>query len=191
MAARAEAAAATGERLLRAAWEQFATRPYEEVALAEVAAEAGVTVQTLHNRFGSKEELFVAAFARWGEAEIAHREDFAPGDTAAAIAALFDHYEAHGTAILRLLSQEERIPAVAEMTAAGRAYHRAWVERAFTPRLAGLRDRPRRRRAAALVLATDVLAWKLLRRDEGLSRAEAEAAVAEIVDAMAWEGEGR
>jgi hypothetical protein len=30
-----------------------------------------------------------------------------------AIENLFDHYEAHGTAVLRMLSQEERVPAIA------------------------------------------------------------------------------
>src|SRR5271154_1779848 len=51
MSARADAANATAERLLEAAWRHFATRPYEQVRLREIAAEAGVTVQTLHLRF--------------------------------------------------------------------------------------------------------------------------------------------
>ena len=183
MSTRAAAAAATRERLLAAAWEQFATRPYDDVLLQEVAAAAGVTVQTLHLRFGSKEELFSATFVWWGGREIATREEAQVGDVPAAIANLFDHYESQGLAVLRMLSQEERIPAVAEMTEAGRAYHRAWVEKTLGPLLRGIRGARRKRRLAALVVATDVFTWKLLRRDMGLERDEAESVVAEMIGA--------
>jgi AcrR family transcriptional regulator len=182
MSARASAAEATRKRLLTAAWEEFSTRPYEEVLLTEIAERAEVTVQTLHLRFGSKEELFTASFAAWGMPVIVAREEAPVGDVAGAVANLFDHYEAHGEAVLRLLSQEERIPAVAEMTEAGRRYHRAWVEKTFAPLLEDLRGKALRRRKAALTLATDALAWRFLRRDSGLSRAEAERAVVETVD---------
>lgn len=47
---------------------------------------------------------------------------------------LFDSYEAHGEAILRLLAQEERISAV-RMTDAGRAYHKHWAQLTFAPLL--------------------------------------------------------
>jgi AcrR family transcriptional regulator len=182
MSARARAAAATRERLLTVAWAEFSTRPYEEVLLTEIAERAKVTVQTLHLRFGSKEELFTAAYASWGLSVIAVREEAPVGDVVGAVVNLFDHYEAHGDAILRLLSQEERIPAVAEMTTAGRRYHRAWVEKTFAPLLGGLRGKTLRRRSAAIALATDVLAWKILRHDIGLTRTEAELAVIETVD---------
>lgn len=183
MSARAKAAAATRERLVAAAWRRFATLPYESVHLRDVAAEAGVTAQTLHLRFGSKEELFTAAFTWWGLREIATREEAPVGRVPEAIANLFDHYESQGPAVLRMLSQEERIPAVREMTETGRAYHRAWVEKTFAPLLSGLTGAARERRLAAIVLATDVLAWKLLRQDMRIERDEAERIVAEMVGA--------
>ena len=83
---------------------------------------------------------------------------------------MFDHYEAHGTAILRMLSQEDRIPAVRDLTDRGRDYHRDWASRVFEPLLAGLRRESRERRLTAVVIATDVLVWKLLRLDMQLSR---------------------
>jgi AcrR family transcriptional regulator len=181
MSARANATAATGERLLAAAWRHFATRPYDDVKLHEIAGDAGVTVQTLHNRFNSKEALFTAAFLWWGSDEVVRRDTAPVGEVTAALALLFDHYEAHGNAILRLLSQEERIPAVAPMTAAGRAYHRHWVERTFAPLLDGLHGASRRRRLAAMVAATDLLVWKLLRADMELGRTDAEAAMAQLI----------
>jgi AcrR family transcriptional regulator len=181
MTARADAAAATRERLLTAAWRHFATRPYEDVRLREIAAQAAVTVQTLHASFGSKEQLLTAAYLRWGQQEIAGRDAAPVGRVPEAIANLFDHYEAHGTAVLRMLSQEERVAAIRQMTDAGRAYHREWVARTFGPLLNGLRGAARERRLTAIVIATDVLAWKLLRRDMQLERRNAERIVAEMV----------
>jgi AcrR family transcriptional regulator len=182
MAARAEAAAATGERLLAAAWRHFATRPYEEVRLREIAAEAQVTAQTLHARFGSKEELFIAAYAWFGQGEMANRPAAPASDVPEAIAVLFARYEEHGQAILRMLSQEERIPTIHQMTEAGRAYHRYWAETTFAPLLQGLRGDRRDRRLTAIVIATDLLVWKLLRLDMGLPRERAERVVVEMIE---------
>jgi AcrR family transcriptional regulator len=184
MVVRAEAAAATRERLLASAWRHFSERPYEQVRLAEVAADAGVTVQTLHLRFGTKDELFVAAWA-WAVGPEGARRDAAPaGDIRAAVRLIYDSYERQGDAVLRMLAAEERIPAVHAMAESGRAWHRGWVERTFAPLLAGVRGAARERRLVALVVATDLLVWKLLRREMGLDRATAERIVIEMVTAM-------
>jgi AcrR family transcriptional regulator len=186
MAARAEATAATGERVLAAAWLHFADRPYEEVRLAEVAADAGVTVQTVHARFGTKDSLFLAAW-RWKMAPMGAQRDTAPvGDVCAAVRVLYTSYEADGDAALRLLAQEDRIPAVRAMTDSGRAWHRAWVGRTFASLLDGLEGAERERRLVALVVATDLLVWKLLRREMGLGRTTAERIVTEMV--TVWKG---
>jgi AcrR family transcriptional regulator len=181
MTARAEAAAATRERLLDAAWRHFATHPYEDVRLREIAADAAVTAQTLHTSFGSKDQLLIAAYLRWGQQVIAGRDTAPVGRVPEAIDNLFDTYEAHGTAVLRMLSQEERFPAIRQMTDVGRAYHREWVARTFAPLLRGLRGRARERRLTAIVIATDLLVWKLLRQDMGLPRQAAERIVVEMV----------
>ena len=49
-----------------------------------------------------------------------------------------------------------------------RRVHREWVEEIFTPQRAGRRDREEL--VDLLVIATDVLTWKILRRDGGMSR---------------------
>jgi AcrR family transcriptional regulator len=182
MGARAQAAAATGERLLAAGWQQVASRPYDDVRLGEIAAEAGVSPQTLHNRFHSKEELFAAAFSWWGVAEATKRDTAPVGDVPGAIAVLFDRYETQGQIVLRLLSQEERIPAVRHMTDTGRAYHHHWARRTFAPLAHGLRGAARERRLQAIATATDLLVWKLLRQDMGLPRAQAERVMAEMIE---------
>lgn len=181
MTARATSAAATRERVLDAAWRCFTTGPYEDVRLREIADEAGVSVQTLHASFGSKDELLTAAFVWWGQRIVAGRETAPTNDVGAAIAVLYDHYEAHGEAVLSMLAQEQRIPAIRQLTDAGRAYHRDWAARTFGASLRGLRGQARERRLIAIVLATDLLAWKLLRQDMRLDRRRAEAVVADIV----------
>jgi AcrR family transcriptional regulator len=184
MSARADAAAVTGERLLAAAWRHFATRPYEDVRLREIAQEATVSSQTLHTHFHSKEELFTAAFLRWGQQEMAQRDTAPVGKVREAIGVLFDRYETHGEAILRMLSQEERIPAVRRMTDAGRAYHRHWAGRTFAPLLRGVRGAARERRLTTIVIATDLLVWKLLRHDMHLDREHAERVMTEMVQPL-------
>src|SRR3954467_10157369 len=115
MASRAQATAATREALLAAAWGRFAERPFQDVRLAEVAREAGVSLPTLHAHFGTKDALFAAAWS-WRMAPEGSRRDSAPaGDVRAAVRVLYDSYERDGAAVLRLLAQEERIPAVHEM----------------------------------------------------------------------------
>ncbi len=181
MTARAEAAADTGERLLAAAWRHFAERPYEEVVLREIATDAHVTPQTLHARFGSKEQLLTAAYAWFGRQELAERPAAPTADVTRAVAQLYERYEQHGRAVLRMLSQEERIPAVHRMTDAGRDYHRHWARTTFAPLLHGLRGAARERRAVAIAVATDLLVWKLLCLDMALAREEAERVVVELV----------
>ncbi len=183
MVARAQAAAVTRERILAAAWELFAAKPYEDVRLIEIADAAGVTVQTLHARFGPKDELFVAAWRSTMEPETARRDGAPVGDVEAAVRLIHESYELRGDAGLRLMAQEERIAAVREMTDAGRVWHRGWVQRTFAPLLDGLRGAERERRLVAMVVATDLLVWKLLRREMRLGRAQARRIVVDMVTA--------
>jgi AcrR family transcriptional regulator len=183
MVARAEAAEATRERLLASAWSHFSDRPYDDVRLADVAADAGVSVQTLHTRIGSKDALFVAAWQQRMEPEGARRDTAPVGDVPAAVRTLYDGYDRDGDAVLRMLAQEERFPAVHEMADAGRRWHRAWVARTFAPLLEGAAGAARERRLVALVVATDLLVWKLLRREMGLGRRRAEQIVTDMVTA--------
>jgi AcrR family transcriptional regulator len=183
MVARAEAAAATHERLLEAAWGHFSDKPFESVRLADVAADAGVSVQTLLAHFGTKEGLFVAAWGWRMAPEGARRDNARAGDVRAAVRVLYDSYDKDGDAVLRLLAQEERIPAVHEMADAGRRWHRDWVARTFEPQLRGLKGARREQRLVELIVATDLLVWKLLRREMGLGRKAAERTVANMVTA--------
>jgi AcrR family transcriptional regulator len=169
MAARAQAAEATGRRILATATSAFLTRAYDEVSLEDVAKDAGVTVQTVLRRFGSKARL-VAAAAKVGAQRVQAQRDLAPvGDVAGAVRTLIDHYEEWGDSVLWMLDQEAHVPPFRKVTTSGRQLHRRWVERTFAPWLRVPRV-VRARRLALLVTVTDVYVWKLLRRQQGLSR---------------------
>lgn len=184
MRARAEAAAGTHRRILETAIRQFGARYYDEVSLADVAREAGVTVQTVLRRFGSKEGLADAACAHGMEDVRRARFTSEPGDLEGAVRNLVAHYEEWGDRSLRFLAQEERVPAARRVTDGGRALHHAWVDHAFAPWLAKARGAPRARLRARLIAATDVYVWKILRRDLSLDPRAAEAAIRETVAAM-------
>lgn len=184
MDARARAAEATHGRILEAAIRQLGARPWDEVALADVAREAGVTVQTVLRRFGSKEGLAAAAAARGAEAVRAQRWSSPPGDADAAVRVLLEHYEEWGERSLRLLAQEERVPALRHVVETGRALHREWVEHAFGPWLARRRGGARERLRARLVAVTDVYVWKVLRRDLGMEARVAKRTLRELVAAV-------
>jgi AcrR family transcriptional regulator len=184
MVARAQSAAATGERILDAAIEVFWELPTDQVSLEEVARRAGVTVQTVIRRFGGKEGLLTAAGERQAERVRRQREQAPVGDVRAAVRVLVDHYEELGERVLKLLAEEQRVPALREITDRGRALHRQWCERVFAPALAASNGLERQRRLAQLVAVCDVYTWKLLRLDCGLSRRQTELALVELLEPM-------
>lgn len=82
--------------------------------------------------------------------------------------ALMCDYERHGDLYIRGTLQEHRSPQVGPIIAGGRRSHRAWLERTCAAQLARV---PPARRAATLdglFAVTDILLWKVLRRDLGL-----------------------
>lgn len=149
-----------------------------------VARHAGVSLPTVIRHFGDKESLLAAAIEREAE-RIGRQRNVAPvGDVRAAVQVLFDHYEELGDAVLRLLTEEGRLPGLRPIADRGRATHAAWCERVFAPALMGLGEDDRARRLAEFIAVTDVFVWKLLRRDRGLSRNEAELAMCELAEPL-------
>lgn len=182
--ARADAAADKTARIVAAGEDLFAQRLYDQVSLADVASRAGVGLQTLIRRFATKEEL-VRGVTRVVRDRIEEQRGQAPaGDVTGAVANLCEHYEEVGDMVLRLLAQEERVPAFAEATQLGRTLHRGWVRRVFAPMLDPLPRPERDLRLAELVALCDVYTWKLLRRDQRLSRARTQRAMTEMIDAL-------
>lgn len=170
MRARQESTAATRNTIVDAAIDVVVAERSLGITLGAVAERAGVTVKTVLRHFGSRESLIEAAYLAVREAVLAERIP-PPGDRAAAMTVLIEHYEARGDMVLGLLGEEDDDPRARLMCEGGRTLHREWVAEAFGAELP-LEPRERDRIIDALVVATDVYSWKLLRRDRGLTVAE-------------------
>jgi AcrR family transcriptional regulator len=192
MRARAEAAQQTGERILDAAWAAFSKQSFDRITLQHIAAEAGVTVQTIIRRFGSKEGLFEATSRREGARILAERQPSDPEEDGleAAVQALVGHYERDGRTVLHFLRQEERLPIVADIVARGRAEHRSWIEQHCASVLEGATGAERDRLLTAAIAATDLYVWKLLRLDLGRSRRHVEQAMLTLLKGIPTTKEG-
>jgi AcrR family transcriptional regulator len=187
MGARAEAARLTGERIIDALVSLYLEQPLDQIRLADVAERAGVTVQTVIRRFESKTGLLVAAVQHVGEHISTQRGAAVAGDLAGAVANLLDHYEEIGDLSLKLLAEEPALPGIGSITEDGRRHHREWCAAVFAPTVDGLTGVARRRRLAQFVAICDVYTWKLLRRDAGLSRAQTELALIEMLSPLTKE----
>jgi AcrR family transcriptional regulator len=167
MRARMDATQATRDAIVAAAVSAVMEQRSLAITLGSVADRAGVTVKTVLRHFGNREALIDAIWARVRSDVLAERE--VPTDEPArALTVLIEHYEDRGEMVLGLLAEEDHDPRAHAMCSDGRALHRRWVDEVFgdeLPAESGAHDRL----IDALVVATDVYCWKLLRRDRGLT----------------------
>jgi AcrR family transcriptional regulator len=182
MGARADAKAATRLRLLRAALELSEEKMTIEITLDEVASRAGTSVQTVLRHFGSRDGLLDET-VKLASADVEDERRAAPGDVAGAVAAVVAHYEKRGDFVLRMLGQEDNAR-IAAVVGPGKGLHRRWVEDSFRPQLEGHDPAVREELTDLLVVATDVYAWKLLRRDRGLDPDTTQARMRALVAAI-------
>ena len=184
MVARAQAIEETRRQIIDAATTLFGQRPFDLVSLADVARASDLALATVVRQFETKEQLFAAAVTDASQVLDAQLGSIPENDPAASVRRGIDGYERFGDAIVRLLAQEDRVPLIREVTEHGRSEHAKWVSRAFSGVLERLDIRARKLRFAQLMAATDVLFWKVLRRDLGLSRRDTEQAITEIVEGL-------
>jgi AcrR family transcriptional regulator len=170
--ARAEAAEATQDRIVEAFLAQLMTHWFDEITLDRVAHDAGVTVQTVVRRCGSKDGLLALSLRRLA-AQINAQRQVTPGDVDTIVERLVEDYDVTGDAVIRLLAVEPRHPALHELLNFGRSEHRRWVVGAFPKADGAVLD--------GLIVITDVYTWKLLRRDMGHSAAATKAILNTLV----------
>ena len=183
MRARAASAESTRSRVLEAAVRQLKGRLRSDIRLNDVAAQAGVAVQTVLRLFGSKAEVFRSAL---DEVLQEMREDLdqaEPGNVPEAVRTWFDHYEQFGDVVIANLA-DEHDPAVAPVVRIGRERHRERVRTVLEPQLRRYSGDERERVVDALVCMSDVYTWKLLRRDMQRPRREAEATLTMMINSL-------
>jgi AcrR family transcriptional regulator len=168
MSVRADAVAETRQRIIATFFELAREQMFPDISLDDVAAAAGVSVQTILRHFKSRAGLTEATMDH-AIATVTEERQAPVGDVEAAVAVIVGHYEDRGQTALLMLAQESSDPQVAELTRRGRAMHRTWVRNVFAPFVS-----PRDPLIDLLVVATDVYTWKLLRIDRRYSRARTE-----------------
>ncbi len=168
MTTRGAAKTATRDAIMRACIDLFTEQRSLAISLPAVAERADVTVKTVLRHFGSREALIDAACQKMFDDAVAERSTLPDENPSRALEVLIAHYERRGEMVLAMLAQENNDPRTKSMTDAGRTKHRQWVETVFGTQLPR-QSAPRSRLIDALVVATDVYSWKLLRMDRGLS----------------------
>lgn len=184
MAARQQAMEKTREQVLEAAYRLWLDHPYDEVTLDAIAEAAGVARQTVHRQFGSKDNLMVAVVDWRRPHEESDSRTPAPGDVDGSVRTYVERYERMGDAVVRFLELEGRIEAIDHLLETGRAAHRAEIVHVFGPRLPRAGTKRHDQAVLALYAATDVMVWKLLRRDFNRSREEAESVIRQLVEGV-------
>jgi AcrR family transcriptional regulator len=183
MTSRADEAQRTGDRIVDAMLQRFARLPFGQIRLEDVAADAGVTVQTVIRRFGNKAGLLVATVERELGRIAASRSAIAGASARETVEALGDHYEIYGALILKTYAEADLVDGMVELAKRGREYHVSWCRSAFAvdspPGAAG--SAQRERRLAQIVAVCDARTWSILRLESGLSAEQTTLALLEML----------
>lgn len=158
----------------------------DEFRLEDVARAADTSVQTILRAFGSKDGLMLAALetAAPDEVDFSVFVDLESGDLERLVLALFTIYDKIGDLVIRMLAEEHRSSEFQTALEVGRQFHKGWVTKVFAPYID---KKPPEERAAlfhALLAASDIYIWKILRRDESLSLEDAIAVVVLTLKAL-------
>lgn len=180
----AEIAALTEQRIIGAGIELFDEQWADQITLDQIAQRAGVTVQTLLRRFGSKEKLANAVSQEAFRRAMQQRIEPPVGDLTTIVNGLSAYYEAGGERMLRGLAQEARHPHLHIIIDVARASHKEWLERAFALHFEQRDQSERTRLLAQLYTLTGVYTWYSLRHECGLSREETEHALYEMIHVL-------
>ncbi len=166
MTKRTNSAEKTKERIVKSTENLLTTGPLAGVTLPAIAKGAKVTVQTVMRQMGSRDGCLSAVAKIVSERINSQRGHTKPGDVNSAVSTLMDHYESESALILNLLEQANKGETFAKRTTeSGRKYHRNWVVHCFGPLVGDARQE----RIDALVAATDIYIYKLIRLDIGRS----------------------
>ncbi len=183
MRKRAASAAETRRRLIEATVALHGERGVLATRPADIAARADVALTTYYKHFPSLDDLVRACGGRLCEmlpppdpARLAGVRR--PEQIAAMVRTLFDDYELRERWLHVARAEERAVPALQHSMSAQRATRDAFVQ-------AALGESGDQRQTAGVVAAlVDFWAWRTLRREVGLSQAEAIRAVTVAVQRL-------
>ena len=184
MASRTAAMERTREAILDAVV-AHAEAWYDEVTIADIAREAGVSAQTVVNHFGSKMQLYLACIAeRFAPAIVEARGAAVPGDVASIVRAVCADYEVTGDRTFRVVALAAREEELQPVVDRGRREHQRFVESVFAPLLPRRGSAARERKVRLLAAVLDATMWRQLRRADGLGRRATEEHLGQLVRAV-------
>lgn len=169
---RAEATAATRQRIMQSLVELWMERDLDSITLQTIAQVAQTTVQSIIRHFGSKDGLIDAVIEERASGIETTRDANRATDLDSALVALVDHYERDANAVLRTLAISHTSVAAQKVVDHGMRVHREWCGDCLDRFSIGDAGKSSRITLDALVAATDIHVWKLLRRDLGRSKAD-------------------
>ena len=123
-------------------------------------------------KYGSKEGLLEAVIKSKAADFMLVRNQTKAATWQEAVRALHAEYEQMGDAVLRTLQLENTYPVARKIAAHGRAYHAKWCAETFREFLPAAKSKGYKHQLIALIAATDLYIWKLLRRDMRCSQKE-------------------
>lgn len=181
MSKRGSAQQSTKRRIAEAALELFKARDYDDVSLNEIARAAGVSHQTVLNHFESKAGVLPACAEVFSEHVAALNSDVEPGDPLSVVRVTCDRYEQIGDVNARWADLAPRVAGLEPLIAAGRRNFQSWLADVLSEHLPDDDPAERQRVLVGLHAALEVHTWRFLRRDLGLSRADTEAQLCDLV----------
>jgi AcrR family transcriptional regulator len=183
MTARAAKMEATRKGVIEAAIALYLERGIDGFTLDELARRSATTVQTILRIHKSRDGLLLNMADALGRAGVPMKPT-PPGDIEAAVAVIFDLYEGIGDAVMQNLAQQRRSSALRALIDNGRRDHRDWIAIVFAPQLAARQGEARETLRQALIVATDLYTWQILRRDNELAREAAQTVMRAMIEAV-------
>ena len=179
---RAEQTADTRQRILKGLVYLWQQDSLDKITLQAVAEHAGTTKQTVIRHFGTKDGLIDAVIHERASGIEEKRTLKGEINVERALSDLIAHYEEDGDAVLRTIAVAHSSQTAARVLTHGMNIHRQWCEK-----IMGADAMSVAKGTAvvdALVAATDIHVWKLLRRDLGRSREQTHATMLLLVQGI-------
>jgi AcrR family transcriptional regulator len=154
----------------------------DDITLDRVAQATGVTVRTLLRHFDGKEHLVRESHEAILRSIDTILEEDSPGSLGF-VGRIVRFMEKAGDYVVRFENEAENYPSLIPDLERGRQMRRAALSVMFDANIKCEKD-ARERTLKALYVVSDVYAWKILRRDYGLSMEETESLLHDLVEVV-------
>ncbi len=168
----AQLVAMTRQKIFSAVRELLREQWLEDLTTQNIAAAAGVSVQSLYRHFRSREDLIACALDEVLLVDASFPALPQQLSLAGILEGLGAYYESHGSIMLKLKNQASRQTQIAIQWQQLQARHREWVEANFEIFLQSLYPAQRQGLADQLTCLTSLEIWAVYRLDLGRSQVE-------------------